>query len=119
MKIKQLDHIAIHVSDVVTSSEFYKTTLLLSELPRPAFDFPGAWFRLGATQSLHLLGNRTKAVDSERRGNHFALQIDDADQWEQHFKELNLDFIRKLRPDGAHQIFLQDPDGHWLELTCA
>jgi len=21
------------------------------------------------------------------------------------------------RPDGASQIFLQDPDGHWIELT--
>ena len=118
MKIKQLDHIAIHVADVVASSDFYKKTLLLTELPRPAFDFPGAWFRLGTAQTLHLIGNRTKEVNAERRGNHFALQIDDADKWEQHLKSLSLNHIRKLRPDGAHQIFFQDPDGHWLELTC-
>ncbi|RYF13836.1 MAG: VOC family protein, partial [Flavobacteriales bacterium] len=24
-----------------------------------------------------------------------------------------------LRPDGIHQLYLQDPDGHWIEVNDA
>ena len=46
MKIRRLDHVAIHVKDVEASSKFYREVLRLEPLPRPMFDFPGAWFRL-------------------------------------------------------------------------
>lgn len=118
MKIRQLDHVAIHVEDVDNSRKFYREVLHLEELSRPAFDFTGAWFRLGQTQELHLIGERQQAVNSQRRGNHFALQIDDPDGWERDLQSSQTEYLRKLRPDGAHQIFLKDPDGHWIELCC-
>lgn len=118
MKILQLDHVAIHVQDVAISQDFYREVLQLEELPRPAFDFPGAWFRLGETQELHLIGERKLEVHSQRRGNHFALQIEDPDFWENELLSRQVEYMRKLRPDGAHQIFVQDPDRHWIELCC-
>ena len=116
MKIKQLDHVAIHVANVDLSAEFYSKVLKLTRMPRPAFDFPGVWFRLGEIQELHLIGERSSPVQSQRRGNHFALEIDDPDLWEEHLISVSQNYLRKRRPDGAHQIFLQDPDGHWIEL---
>ena len=119
MKILALDHVAIHVQDVAMSCKFYSEVLLLESLPRPAFDFPGAWFRLGTGQELHLIGDRTQAVFSHSRGNHFALETDDLAGWEQHFKKIGFQHRPlKKRPDGAGQIFLQDPDGHVIELSC-
>lgn len=119
MKTRQLDHVALHVADVEVSCQFYQQVLLLNPLPRPAFDFPGAWFRLGTSQELHLIGNRTESVHSHNRGNHFALLVDDIDAWEAHLVANNVSFFpRKTRPDGATQIFLRDPDGHYIEL-CA
>ena len=56
MKVLELNHVAIHVADVERSAAFYREVLRLEPLPRPAFDYPGAWFRLGARQELHLLG---------------------------------------------------------------
>jgi catechol 2,3-dioxygenase-like lactoylglutathione lyase family enzyme len=47
MKTLQLNHVAIHVADVERSVHFYRDVLQLEPLPRPAFKFPGAWFRLG------------------------------------------------------------------------
>lgn len=86
-------------------------------MPRPAFDFPGAWFRLGAGQELHLIGGRNEPVVSESRGNHFALRVDDLTVWERHLKSVGASFRpKKQRPDGAWQIFLSDPDGHYIEL---
>ena len=82
MQILELNHVAIHVRDLEAACEFYKNILRLEPLPRPAFDFPGAWFRLGTQQELHLIGERTAPVHSHNRGNHFALRVDDIDQWE-------------------------------------
>ncbi len=117
MKILELNHVAIHVADVERSGAFYRDVLRLARLARPAFDFPGAWFRLGTTQELHLIGRLIEAIPPVNRNNHFALQVDDIAAWEQHLKKTDADFRpRKQRPDGAWQIFLRDPDGHFIEL---
>ena len=117
MQIHELNHVALHVADVDRSSEFYREVLRLEPLPRPAFTFPGAWFRLGTNQELHLIGERVEAVVSGNRGNHFALRVDDLDSWEAHLQRAGADFRpRKRRPDGAWQVFLCDPDGHTIEL---
>jgi lactoylglutathione lyase len=117
MLIAQLNHVALHVADVDRSVAFYHDVLRLESIPRPAFTFPGAWLRLGADQELHLIGERTREVVSHNRGNHFALLVDDLDAWEQHLTAGGANFVpRRRRPDGAYQIFVIDPDGHYVEL---
>ncbi|MHB8523016.1 MAG: VOC family protein [Limisphaerales bacterium] len=117
MKTFELNHVALHVQDVEASCAFYRNVLQLEPIPRPAFDFAGAWFRLGAEQELHLIGDRVEPVISDHRGNHFALRVDDLDAWERQLKKHGVDFLpRKRRPDGAAQVFLRDPDGHVVEL---
>lgn len=117
MQILELNHVALHVRDLESSCNFFRTVLQLEPLPRPAFDFPGAWFRIAAQQELHLIGDRTESVRSHNRGNHFALRVDDIDSWETHLQTVKADFRpRKRRPDGAWQIFVIDPDGHFIEL---
>ncbi|QDT05601.1 fosfomycin resistance protein FosB [Rubripirellula lacrimiformis] len=117
MQVRRLDHIALHVADVPTSVAFYRDTMKLPQMDRPAFDFPGAWFRLGVEQELHLIGDRLDPVYSHHRGGHFALIVDELDSWEQHLDRQGATRLqRKTRPDGALQTFVQDPDGHWIEL---
>jgi lactoylglutathione lyase len=117
MKILELNHVAIHVADVEQSCAFYRGVLRLEMLPRPAFDFPGAWFRLGANQELHLIGRRIETVSPVNANNHFALRVDDIVAWEEHLQQAGAEFRpMKQRPDGAWQIFLRDPDGHFIEL---
>jgi len=117
MLILQLNHVALHVADVEQSVQFYRDVLKLPMLERPAFDFPGAWFRLGTDQELHLIGDRTQPVHSHHRGGHFALVVDDLDAFEFHLDTCGAKRLsRKSRPDGALQTFVQDPDGHWIEL---
>lgn len=116
MKISELNHVAIHVADVERSGAFYRDVLRMEMLPRPAFDFPGAWFRLGEVQELHLIG-RQGPVAATDGNNHFALRVDDIAAWEEHLKRIGAEFYPgKKRPDGAWQIFLRDPDGHFIEL---
>ncbi len=117
MIIEELNHVAIHVEDVERTCDFYSRVLRLKPLPRPAFDFPGAWFRLGTQQELHIIGDRNVPVHSHNRGTHFALLVDDVDEWEKHLADVGARCNpKKMRPDGAWQIFIIDPDGHYIEL---
>lgn len=117
MNTLQLNHVALHVADVEASVAFYRDVLQLEPLERPNFSFPGAWFRLGEDQELHLIGGRNAAVHSANRGNHFALMVDDLEAWERHLDQLGTPRQqRRTRPDGAHQVFFADPDGHYIEL---
>jgi lactoylglutathione lyase len=120
MKILELNHVAIHVRDVEKTCEFYANVLRLERMPRPAFTFPGAWFRLGENQELHIIGERTEPVQSHHRGNHFALRVQDLEPWLDHFAKLGIELRGPVRrPDGATQIFLSDLDGHIIELFSA
>lgn len=117
MKIAELNHVALLVADVERSCEFYLHVLRLPPLPRPPFDFPGAWFRLGRTQELHLIGGRIDQIVSGNRSNHFAVLTHEIDAWEKHLTSVSADFRpKKRRPDGAWQIFVTDPDGNTIEL---
>lgn len=117
MQVHQLNHVALHVADVEVSVIFYRDVLCLPSMDRPAFDFPGAWFRLGVDQELHLIGDRAQPVHSGNRGTHFALRVDDLDRWEEQIDAKGATRMpRRVRPDGAEQTFVQDPDGHWIEL---
>ena len=117
MTIRELNHVALYVTEVKRSSEFYRRILKLEPIPRPAFTFPGAWFRLGTSQELHLIADYGAPFFLSHEKNHFALRVDDLEEWERHLKSIGADFApRKQRPDGAWQIFLRDPDGHVIEL---
>ncbi len=118
LKTTQLDHVAIHVEDVDRSVAFYRDMLDLEPIPRPAFSFPGAWFRLGTHQELHIIGERQgPTIDAGHRANHFALLIDSMEDAEAELRAKGVVYRpRQTRPDGASQIFLLDPDGHCIEL---
>lgn len=117
MKILELNHVAIHVKDLEKSCEFYSTVLRLERIPRPAFDFPGAWFRLGSAQELHIIAGRQDPVASQNRGNHFAVRAEQLAPWQEHFAQLGVEIRGPVRrPDGATQIFIRDVDGHVVEL---
>jgi catechol 2,3-dioxygenase-like lactoylglutathione lyase family enzyme len=49
-----ISHVGISVSDLVEARRFYVDVMGLTELPRPDFGVPGAWFRVGDLQ-LHVL----------------------------------------------------------------
>ena len=117
MTTLELNHIAIYVTDLKCSTDFYSNVLRLTPIPRPAFNFPGAWFRLGTQQELHLIAELGDPFFKSHPNNHFALKVDNLDEWEEHLEHSGAQFARrKARPDGAWQVFLLDPDGHRIEL---
>lgn len=118
--VSQLDHVALHVSDLDASCHFYGSVLRLEQIERPAFPFPGAWFALGPKQSLHLIMRDGTPVVAADGNNHYALQVDDFDAWHEHLQAAGVEIKGpQFRPDGVRQLYVNDPDGHTIEITGA
>ena len=116
MRTNQLNHVGLHVADVARSRRFYEDVLCLEEIGRPAFDFPGAWYRLGMDQELHLIAGVQGEPQSLGGANHLALRVDDLEACQAHLEEHGVEYRRQTRPDGVGQIYVFDPDGHSVEL---
>lgn len=119
LKIHELNHVAIHVHDLEASMHFYGEILELPLIPRPAFDFPGAWYALGS-QELHLVEDKS-LQPGERYHHHFALLVTDtyAARAELERRGVTSFISHGPRPDGPIQLFLTDPDGYRFELFSA
>src|SRR3982750_1361959 len=86
LRVKSFDHVTLICADLEATRRFYVDFLGMTEVPRPAFKFPGLWFQLGnvqihATQQSPDAGragwaNQGGAVTS--RGHHIAFKVDDA-----------------------------------------
>ena len=120
MTIKDLNHVAIQVLDVKRSVDFYTQVVGLPLMPRPDFGFPGAWFRIGTNQELHIIQSEKggMAVASGSRGNHYAFQVTGLDDYPAKVQgHTTWTKGPVVRPDNARQFYFQDPDGHTIELV--
>jgi lactoylglutathione lyase len=118
--IKSFNHYAIEVSDLEKSIKFYGDILQMEMLPRPNFDFAGAWFDLGLGQQIHLIENKTLHITfAGSRALHFAFAVPDLEGVKSYLIEKGVEIAKdiKKRPDGILQLFVKDPDGYFLEFT--
>lgn len=113
MQVTGVHHVSLNVTDLDQSLRFWVDVVGLEPLPRPDFDFGGAWLAAGA-QQLHLLAIGRVPPDG---GQHFAVGVDDLDAA---IAELRSAGVRvsdpSALPTGARQAFCHDPDGNRLEL---
>jgi catechol 2,3-dioxygenase-like lactoylglutathione lyase family enzyme len=114
VRATKLDHVSIIVTDVDRANAFYRDVLGLKEVPRPkSFDFPGAWFEVGA-ELIHLLG-QTSADAPGRR--HFCLFVEDVHAAADYLagRGLKVTWDVKYKIDGIDRFFTNDPDGNRIE----
>ena len=117
MELFQINHIAVHVSNLKNSVDFYNKVMKFPIIHRPDMGFAGAWLGVGLHQELHLIAGFEGLVNSHSRGNHFAFETESIAEAQEHFINLNYPFrASKQRADGAWQIFIQDPDGYAIEI---
>ena len=130
IKIETIHHISLPVRDLDRSKKFYAEIIGLQEIPRPPFNFPGAWFRVG-NGHIHLIVHdkstfrEGKTLDS--RDIHFAMRVESYHETRLFLRSKGYhpdaaDPFMKLKESpnataGFPQLYIMDPDGNVIEFN--
>jgi len=121
--IESLHHVALCVTDLHRAKAFYGGVLGLREIPRPPFDFGGAWYELGDDRQLHLIVHPpTRTLrgtrDIDARDGHLAIRVRSYRDTVEHLRRHGIECLespRNLTPWA--QIYVTDPDGNVVEFN--
>lgn len=122
----RIDHIAIVVDDLDKSVAFYNNVLGLTETVNETKKPNIRWMLFADGVELHLI-NVPKDGISLIKNVHLALAVADLAAFQAHLKKLNIPYenwpgepsASNARPDGVNQVYIQDPDGYWIEVNDA
>jgi catechol 2,3-dioxygenase-like lactoylglutathione lyase family enzyme len=115
--VGQLEHWTLVTRDVEQSKRFYTEVLGATPIDR---DWPPS-VRMGGVTIDLFAANAEQFPEPGTLGQHHAyrIQADDYDQWIDHLKTKGVAY--RMASHGARRmsIYVDDPDGYHLELTCA
>jgi catechol 2,3-dioxygenase-like lactoylglutathione lyase family enzyme len=119
-------HISISVTDLDRSVKFYTSVLNLNEITDKGSTQGVRWFSLGDDKELHLISIVKEPVTTNK-AIHLALTTPNFDAFVKKLDKLKIEYSDwpgnkgkiNLRADGVKQVFLQDPDGYWIEVNSA
>ena len=127
----RLHHVSVPTADLERSRRFYREILGLEEIPRPPFRVPGAWFRIGADQEVHLILGGGDATFRRAKGIdlgdvHFALRVADfgevlaflrAQGYREDAEARDPMALRTSTDAGYPQLYIMDPDRNVIEMN--
>lgn len=119
------NHAAVCVHELKLSTAFYHTAIGLQEIPNPFNDGQHTWFRIGPNLQLHVVQRGCPVVAS--KDTHLCFSVPLLSTFTDHLDQLNVAYtnlkgdskVPTARLDGVKQIYLQDPDGYWVEINDA
>lgn len=118
------NHQALSVKDLQRSGDFYKNVLGLEEITNRT-QSPGIrWFSLGEGKELHLISGNNNDV-KVNKSVHLALTTPKFDEFVKYLSASKIPYSDwpgnngkiNIRSDGIKQIYIQDPDGYWIEIN--
>lgn len=121
-----LNHIAVYVSDLKSSTNFYMNIIGLDTIPEPFHDGRHTWFSVGPKSHLHLIEG-AKGKQEQDKNSHLCFSVPSVDDFMAILRKNNVAFESwngdkntfTKRVDGVKQIYFKDPDGYWLEINDA
>jgi lactoylglutathione lyase len=121
-----INHTAIFVKDLQTTKAFYEKVIGLDTIPEPFHDGKHAWYSVGPGVSLHVIQGATEKKDYYKN-QHTCFSVSSVEKFVALLAKNNIGWedvkgqqkAITTRVDGVKQIWLQDPDGYWLEINDA
>ena len=97
---------------------------MLDTIPEPFHDHRHAWFKMGEHNQLHVVGGAKEDISHDVNV-HVAFTVASLPDFMKHLDQLGVKYgnfqgeVNKIavRPDQIQQIYLQDPDGYWIEVN--
>ena len=120
----QFNHLTVYVTDLTRASDFYKKVMLLDTIPEPFHDQRHTWFRMSDHGQLHVVSGAKEDVPHDVNI-HLAFTVASLPDFMKHLDQLGVKYGNfagesnkiAVRPDKIQQIYLQDPDGYWIEVN--
>ena len=120
----QFNHTTIYVVDMNKSADFYEKAMMLKRIPEPFHDNKHIWLKIGEHNQLHIVQG-AKEITEHTINIHLAFSVASVENFAKHLDELNVKYgnwaqdskTPQVRADGVKQIYLQDPDGYWIEVN--
>lgn len=121
-----LNHISIYVKNLDISTAFYRDVIGLDTIPEPFHDGKHTWFAIGNGMQLHVISG-ADSNPTRQRQTHTCYSVKSVDAFVVSLNEKKIGYENvkgeksaiTIRPDGFKQIYFQDPDGHWIEISDA
>jgi|GEM_PF-210781 len=119
MKVQQIHHVTMIVDDLEKACEFYEGVLGLEPLVTINLDFPAQFYKVNDRQQLHV----TEWDDKHSYRGHLCFQLDEFMPMFNKAKALGILDTgpwgkTRMLPDGSMQMFVRDPAGNLVELSC-
>ena len=117
-------HQTIFVTDLDRAANFYEKVMELQRIPEPFHDGKHVWFRISEHGQLHVVSGAKEDIPHDINI-HLAFSVPSMAAFTKHLDEYNVkygnwaqnDKTPQLRPDKVQQVYLQDPDGYWIEVN--
>ena len=118
------NHTTIYVVDMNKSADFYEKVMQLQRISEPFHDNRHIWMKIGEHAQLHIVQG-AKEMTNHDINIHLAFTVPSVENFAKHLDALGIKYGNwaqsskepQVRPDGIKQIYLQDPDGYWIEVN--
>jgi lactoylglutathione lyase len=123
----RINHTAIFVKDIKTTKAFYEGILGLDTIPEPFHDGKHVWYSMGFPGvSMHVIQGATDKKEYFKN-QHTCFSLESVEAFTKVLERNKIPFEDvagkrnsiTTRVDGVKQIWLQDPDGYWIEVNDA
>ena len=113
-----INHIAVYVVNLETSTNFYRDIIGLEIVPEPFHDGRHTWFSIGDHSALHIISG-AKSVMTHDKDSHLCFSVLSMDPFIAQLVKNNVAYENwagqaksvTTRADGIKQIYFKDPDG--------
>ena len=121
----RINHTAIFVKDLKATKAFYEGILGLDTIPEPFHDGKHVWYSMGFPGvSMHVIQGATDKKEYYKN-QHTCFSLESVENFTKLLQKNNIPFEDvggkknsiTTRVDGVKQIWLQDPDGYWIEIN--
>src|SRR5690606_7682708 len=98
--------------------------LQLDTIPEPFKVGKHKWFGIGPGLSLHLIADATE-IKEHSRNTHICFSVASIDEFIARLNKFGIIYFSAggeqgkvgTRVDGVKQLYIKDPDGHWIEVN--
>ncbi len=122
----KINHTAVYVVNLEASRHFYQDIVGLDTIPEPFKDGKHIWFNTGIGIAMHVIQG-AEAKKEYYKNQHTCFSVTSVKAFTNVLKNNNITWENvngtkqaiTIRVDGVQQIWLQDPDGYWIEINDA